>query len=38
MVVVLRYVDRIGIVKEQFTGLAHVMETYTLALKKVFDD
>ena len=34
MVVVFRYVDREGIVKERFFGLIHVVDTTTLTLKK----
>ncbi|XP_050241048.1 uncharacterized protein LOC126689935 [Quercus robur] len=34
MVVVFRYVDREGIVKERFFGLIHVVDTATLTLKK----
>ncbi|XP_076951539.1 uncharacterized protein LOC143624932 [Bidens hawaiensis] len=33
MAVVLRYVDKLGFVKERFIGLVHVMETTALSLK-----
>ncbi|KAD3640818.1 hypothetical protein E3N88_30041 [Mikania micrantha] len=38
MAVVIRYVDKYGIVKERFIGLVHVMETSALALKSGIDD
>ncbi|XP_076889543.1 uncharacterized protein LOC143540335 [Bidens hawaiensis] len=37
MAVVLRYVDKLGFVKERFVGLVHVMETNTLSLKAAID-
>ncbi|XP_076945756.1 uncharacterized protein LOC143616947 [Bidens hawaiensis] len=37
MVVVLRYVDKLGFVKERFIGLVHVMETSALSLKSAID-
>jgi len=33
MVVVLRYVDKCGILKERFVGLVHVIETTSFYLK-----
>ncbi|KAD4178471.1 hypothetical protein E3N88_27062 [Mikania micrantha] len=38
MVVVIRYVDKYGVVKERFIGLVHVMETSALTLKSGIDD
>ncbi|XP_076889284.1 uncharacterized protein LOC143540003 [Bidens hawaiensis] len=38
MAVVLRYVDKLGFVKERFIGLVHVMETTALSLKAAIDD
>ncbi|XP_076896292.1 uncharacterized protein LOC143549226 [Bidens hawaiensis] len=37
MAVVLRYVDKLGFVKERFIGLVHVMETTALSLKSAID-
>ncbi|KAK9053315.1 hypothetical protein SSX86_029948 [Deinandra increscens subsp. villosa] len=37
MAVVLRYVDKLGNVKERFVGLVHVMETTSLSLKSGID-
>ena len=37
MVVVLRYVDKCGIVKERFVGLVHVRETTSVYLKSSID-
>ncbi|XP_076902696.1 uncharacterized protein LOC143557528 [Bidens hawaiensis] len=37
MDVVLRYVDKLGFVKERFIGLVHVMETTALSLKSAID-
>jgi hypothetical protein len=37
MVVVLRYVDICGIVKERFVGLVHVTETTSTYLKSAID-
>ena len=37
MVVVLRYVDKCGIVKERFVGIAHVTETTSSHLKSSID-
>ncbi|XP_076941694.1 uncharacterized protein LOC143611369 [Bidens hawaiensis] len=36
--VVLRYVDKLGFVKERFIGLVHVMETTALSLKAAIDE
>ncbi|XP_076892467.1 uncharacterized protein LOC143544202 [Bidens hawaiensis] len=36
--VVLRYVDKLGFVKERFIGLVHVMETSALSLKSAIDE
>ncbi|XP_076907655.1 uncharacterized protein LOC143564184 [Bidens hawaiensis] len=38
MAMVLRYVDKLGFVKERFIGLVHVMETTVLSLKSAIDD
>jgi len=38
MAVVLRYVDKYGVVKERFIGLVHVMETSALSLKSAIDE
>ncbi|KAL3621606.1 hypothetical protein CASFOL_036518 [Castilleja foliolosa] len=38
MALVLRYVDELGFVKEQFIGLVHVMETTALSLKNALDE
>ncbi|XP_076933587.1 uncharacterized protein LOC143599549 [Bidens hawaiensis] len=38
MAVVLRYVDKLGFVKERFIGLVHVRETTALSLKAAIDD
>ncbi|XP_076936176.1 uncharacterized protein LOC143603180 [Bidens hawaiensis] len=38
MAVVLRYVDKLGFVKQRFIGLVHVMETTALSLKAAIDD
>ncbi|XP_035840160.1 zinc finger MYM-type protein 1-like [Helianthus annuus] len=38
MAVVLRYVDKHGVIKERFIGLVHVMETSALSLKSGIDD
>jgi len=35
--VVLRYVDKCGIVKERFVGLVHVKETNSVSLKSAID-
>ncbi|KAJ0752191.1 putative transcription factor and/or regulators TTF-type(Zn) family [Helianthus annuus] len=35
MAVLLRYVDKYGVIKERFIGLVHVMETSALSLNKV---
>ncbi|XP_076931333.1 uncharacterized protein LOC143596436 [Bidens hawaiensis] len=37
MAIVLRYVDKRGLVKESFVGLVHVMETSSSALKSAID-
>jgi hypothetical protein len=37
MAVVLRYVDKCGIVKERFVGLVHVTETTSARLKSAID-
>ncbi|XP_066317487.1 uncharacterized protein [Miscanthus floridulus] len=37
MAVVLRYVDKCGIVKERFVGLVHVKETNSVSLKSAID-
>lgn len=37
MAIVLRYVDKSGLVKERVVGLVHVMETSSLALKSAID-
>jgi hypothetical protein len=37
MVVVLRYVDKFGIVKERFVGVVHVTETISSHLKSSID-
>jgi hypothetical protein len=37
MVVVLRYVDRCGVLKERLIGIVHVSETTTLCLKSNID-
>jgi len=37
MAVVLRYVDKCGIVKERFLGLVHVSETTSICLKSSID-
>jgi hypothetical protein len=37
MVVVLRYVDKCGIVKERFVGPVHVTETTSTTLKSAID-
>jgi hypothetical protein len=37
MAVVLRYVDKCGIVKERFVGLVHVTETTSASLKFAID-
>jgi hypothetical protein len=37
MVVVLRYVDKFGIVKDRFIGLVHVTETTSSHLKSSID-
>ncbi|XP_076884742.1 uncharacterized protein LOC143534020 [Bidens hawaiensis] len=37
MAIVLRYVDKRGLVIERFVGLVHVMETSSLALKSAID-
>ncbi|KAK9075908.1 hypothetical protein SSX86_004238 [Deinandra increscens subsp. villosa] len=38
MAVVIRYVDKYGIVKERFIGLVHVTDTSALSLKSAIDD
>lgn len=38
MAVVLRYVDKLGIVKESFVGVVHVTNTSSLTLKAAIDD
>ncbi|XP_021997455.1 zinc finger MYM-type protein 1-like [Helianthus annuus] len=38
MAVVLRYVDKLGVVKERFVGLVHVKETTSLSLKYAIDE
>ncbi|KAC9910475.1 hypothetical protein E3N88_45093 [Mikania micrantha] len=38
MAVVLRFVDKLGFVKERFIGLVHVMETTTISLKSAIDE
>ncbi|KAJ0692752.1 hypothetical protein HanPI659440_Chr15g0589491 [Helianthus annuus] len=38
MAVVLRYVDKLGFVKERFIGLVHVTETTALSLKSSIDE
>ncbi|XP_076901790.1 uncharacterized protein LOC143556336 [Bidens hawaiensis] len=38
MSVVLRYVEKLGFVKERFIGLVHVMETTALSLKAAIDE
>ncbi|XP_076947499.1 uncharacterized protein LOC143619453 [Bidens hawaiensis] len=38
MSVVIRYVDKYGVVKERFIGLVHVLETSALTLKSAIDD
>ncbi|XP_023766940.1 uncharacterized protein LOC111915517 [Lactuca sativa] len=37
MAMVLRYVDRLGIVKERFIGVVHVLDTSSLTLKSAID-
>jgi hypothetical protein len=37
MVVILRYVDRCGVIKERFVGLVHVAETTSSHLKSSID-
>jgi hypothetical protein len=37
MAIVLRYVDKFGIVKERFVGLVHVAETTSAHLKSTID-
>ncbi|KAL7616282.1 hypothetical protein Lser_V15G03992 [Lactuca serriola] len=37
MAIVLRYVDRLGIVKERFIGVVHVLDTSSLTLKSAID-
>ncbi|KAL7583123.1 uncharacterized protein LOC111879243 [Lactuca sativa] len=37
MGIVLRYVDRLGIVKERFIGIIHVLDTSSLTLKAAID-
>jgi len=37
MVVVFRFVDKNGIVKERFMGVTHVSETYSASLKSAID-
>ncbi|XP_023732940.1 uncharacterized protein LOC111880756 [Lactuca sativa] len=37
MAIVLRYVDRLGIVKERFIGVLHVLDTSSLTLKAAID-
>ena len=37
MAIVLRYVDRLGIVKERFIGVVHVLDTSSLTLKAAID-
>ncbi|KAI3688137.1 hypothetical protein L1987_81845 [Smallanthus sonchifolius] len=36
--VVLRYVDKLGFVKERFIGLVHVIDTTALSLKSAIDE
>ncbi|CAI9259805.1 unnamed protein product [Lactuca saligna] len=38
MVIVLRYVDNCGVVKERFIGVVHVKDTSSLTLKAAIDD
>ncbi|XP_022014873.1 uncharacterized protein LOC110914386 [Helianthus annuus] len=38
MVVVLRFVDKLGFVKERYIGVVHVMETTALSLKSAIDE
>ncbi|XP_022004023.1 zinc finger MYM-type protein 1-like [Helianthus annuus] len=38
MVVVIRFVDKVGIVKERFIGLVHVKEISAITLKTAIDD
>ncbi|XP_022008264.1 zinc finger MYM-type protein 1-like [Helianthus annuus] len=38
MAVVIRFVDKVGIVKERFIGLVHVKETSAITLKTAIDD
>ncbi|XP_076923185.1 uncharacterized protein LOC143585242 [Bidens hawaiensis] len=38
MAMVLRYVDKNGVVKERFIGLVHVLETSALTLKSAIDE
>ncbi|KAI3716955.1 hypothetical protein L1987_68206 [Smallanthus sonchifolius] len=38
MAVVIRYVDKCGVVKERFIGLVHVVDTYALSLKRAIDE
>ncbi|XP_022041228.1 zinc finger MYM-type protein 1-like [Helianthus annuus] len=38
MTVVIRFVDKVGIVKERFIGLVHVKETSAITLKTAIDD
>ncbi|XP_022008156.1 uncharacterized protein LOC110907486 [Helianthus annuus] len=38
MAVVLRYIDKLGFVKERFIGLVHVKETTALSLKSTTDE
>ncbi|XP_076906337.1 uncharacterized protein LOC143562414 [Bidens hawaiensis] len=38
MALVLRYVDKSGLVKERFIGLVHVKDTTTLSLKHAIDE
>ncbi|XP_052623635.1 uncharacterized protein LOC111876086 [Lactuca sativa] len=37
MAIVLRYVDKLGIVKERFIGVVHVLDTSSLSLKAAID-
>ncbi|KAI3496070.1 hypothetical protein L1887_38420 [Cichorium endivia] len=37
MAIVLRYVDKLGVVKERFVGIVHVMDTSSLTLKAAID-
>ncbi|XP_024969582.1 zinc finger MYM-type protein 1-like [Cynara cardunculus var. scolymus] len=37
MVVVLRFVDKIGVVQERFVGIVHVMDTSAVSLKSALD-